>query len=117
MKLKNDLIFKMIGIFLFIYLVVMLGRTTYLNYNSSKQVKNLKSEIEALKEQNKKLADELEYLKSPAYIEKVARQRLGLKKPGEEVMVVVPDESGERVENKPEKPNYLKWWDYILGRS
>jgi len=117
MKKKNDLIFKLLGITLFGYMLLSLARTSYLNYTTNREITNLENEIVELEKSNQKIQTDLEYYKSDAYKERVARQRLGLKKPGEEVIVVVPDESGEKKEEKPPLPNYRKWWEFIAGRS
>ena len=45
-------------------------------------------EIKKWKQEGRKLAQEIEYLKSDAYIEKAARELLGLVRPGEIPVVV-----------------------------
>jgi len=68
------------------YLAVnfLVGDRGYLRYRKLEEERTrLKSEIESLKAQNEKLADEIERLKSdPVYIEKLARDQ-GLAKDGE----------------------------------
>lgn len=75
---------------------------------SFSQIWRLKSEIQHIEEQiarvearNQELREELEYLQSEEYIERVARQELGLVKPGETAVFVASpagDGSSEREE-------------------
>jgi len=46
-------------------------------------IKILESEIEELKTKNNNLSEEVESLKSDKYVEKIAREELGLTKPDE----------------------------------
>lgn len=49
-------------------------------------IKELESEIQDLKTKNESLAEEIESLKSDKYIEKIAREELGLSKPNEIIL-------------------------------
>ena len=58
----------------------------------NKQIANLESEIERVRESNKKLAKEISALKNdPLYIEKLARKELGLIRSGEVIYKLKPD--------------------------
>lgn len=52
-------------------------------YRISKEMKIVQQEELSAKEKNQKLQDEIKMSKSDAYIEKLARERLGLIKEGE----------------------------------
>ena len=52
-------------------------------YTIQKETLSLKDRINELEHANKALADEKGKLNSPAYVEKIAREQLGLVKPGE----------------------------------
>ncbi|MDI3538268.1 MAG: hypothetical protein PWP12_638 [Bacillota bacterium] len=72
---------------------VLLSLVLYFAYSSSKQVQlalelrakldRVNKEIVATQQRTEELRREIEYLKSDAYVEKVAREELGLVKPGE----------------------------------
>ena len=130
-------------IFLFFLLVILLilgsslGREFYRKYRLQKEFDSLKSEIDKLENKNQDLASMLEYLNKESNLEKEARRRLNLKKPGENVVVIVPPESEPRPENKssadnpspdskseskiadvsgePKNRNLSKWWNYFFG--
>lgn len=52
-------------------------------YKIKKQIESSKIEEQKLKEKNQRLQDEVKMSKSDAYMEKLARERLGLIKKGE----------------------------------
>lgn len=57
------------------------------------EIKRVQEEIKAVEAHNEELKQELAYLQSDEYIEKVARQELGLVRPGETaVRVASPQE-------------------------
>jgi cell division protein FtsB len=52
-------------------------------YSINKQNEQMKQEEQSVLDKNLKLKDEVKMSKSDSYIEKLARERLGLVKPGE----------------------------------
>lgn len=67
-------------------------------------VKEIRSQIIQLKENNQKLAGLAEYFKSQAYKEKEAKLKLSLRKPDEEVVIV-------KKEEEKESPSFAKVFD------
>lgn len=71
--------------------------------------------LDRLKNENKRLKDELTYSESPLFIEQEARNRLGLGKEGETV-VIMPNVQYpiSNIQTKEEKegnpPNWKRWW-------
>lgn len=56
----------------------------------SSQLSSLEKEIQILEEKNQQLKTEVSKQETESFLETEARERLGLKKPGEEVVVVLP---------------------------
>jgi len=52
-------------------------------YSINRQIEQVEQEEQSVMEKNQKLKDEVKMSKSDSYIEKLARERLGLVKPGE----------------------------------
>lgn len=77
------LIFLILGVFL--GYSFFFGDMGYLKYRELKQKeKNLISEINQISMENNRLRNEIELLKNdPSYLEKYAREKFGLVKPGE----------------------------------
>lgn len=82
------------------YIVLNLGRAIQTNYHTSQQIRTLKQEIAALTTRTAHLKNTIVYYKSRTYQELEAKRRLGLKRPGETV-VLVP---GNIDPSPPEKP-------------
>jgi cell division protein FtsL len=67
------------------------------------QIMGLEDQIKALQEKKAKLQAGISASESESFLEKEAREKLGLKKPGEEVVVVMPPKEtagGKTQENK-----------------
>ena len=64
----------------FLYLAV--GQQFEL-YTIQRETYSLKNRIAELEQSNKTMVDEKKQLASPTYVEKIAREQLGLVKPGE----------------------------------
>mgnify|MGYP001316411657 CR=1 FL=1 len=67
-------------------------------YTKQKELESLQSKIENVKRENEKLKKEKESIYSDEYYEKVAREKLGMVKPGEKVFFDI---------NKICKSNYV----------
>ena len=71
-------------ILILIFYIVFLFSDKYARTLQLKEdIKILESEIEELKTKNNNLSEEVESLKSDKYVEKIAREELGLTKPDE----------------------------------
>ncbi|HMB65414.1 MAG TPA: septum formation initiator family protein, partial [Patescibacteria group bacterium] len=57
-----------------------------------KEIQNLKQEISELENKNQDLEELTKYLQSDQFVEEQARMNLGLKKKGEEVVVIKEEE-------------------------
>lgn len=103
-------------------LVFSLIRGIQLAIKARTRVTDLEERKTQLAGEQAKLQDELAYVQSDYYVEKVAREELQLGKPGETV-VIVPEgailvENGlETADKEEEKPNYLKWWEVLAGQD
>lgn len=75
------------------------------------RISALKEEIAFLEQKNKELEQKKSQIESREYLEEVAREELGLKKPGEEVVVVQPESSFD--ENSEDKEERESWWEKI----
>lgn len=54
------------------------------------EIRRVRAEIELVEAQNQALREELAYLLSDEYVEKVAREELGLVMPGETAVILMP---------------------------
>lgn len=63
-----------------------------------REVTTLQAELEELQEKNRELRRQVEMVQSDTYVEKVAREKLGLIKPGEKRIIQV-EEPAEKPQN------------------
>jgi len=107
--------------FAFVFLILGVGLViaflVFSSVNIRRQRQQLNSQLEIadrevveLKKKNELLKEGISGLDNPTKIEEAARDRLIMKKPGEEVVVVIPPE--EKPAPEPEKK--LNWWQKII---
>ncbi len=122
-KLLSSKVFLFFIILALIGLVISLGRESYRKYQLTKEINGLKSEIGRLAGENQQMADLMEYFQEGSYLEKEARLKLNLKKPGEKVIVIsqpAAAEVDERImaeiqdEVNNETTNFWKWWEHFF---
>lgn len=115
---------------LLVFFLFASGREVIRWYNVRKQVRRLAQTVAVEQQRQQQLQDLIDYLGSPTYQEREARLKLGLKKPGERVILVPPgpEESGNAsttpsdgaVNNggqssaEPATPP-ARWWRYFFG--
>lgn len=109
-------------------LVVSLGRESYRKYQLDKEIRALETQIQELEGENRQLAGLMDYFKQDSYLEKEARIKLNLKKPGETVVVLSGDDQTDTPAPEPESidiftspaentANHWKWWEYFFSES
>lgn len=110
--------------FLVAYLIYSLTKNVYNSYVIDSYIENFRLENLQIEEENKtKNADYL-YFTSQEYIDKIAKQNLGLINPGEEIIVLSPEVLGNELdvfnEDLPEYAVYdnsdikNQWWNLFF---
>lgn len=103
-------------IFIFLLMSVSLIRNILRVVESNKRIEKVQDRVEKLKKENEELEEKLAVTKSEGFIEKQLRDKLGLAKEGE-IIIVLPDEEilgtlapnlEEEEETLPD-PNWKKW--------
>lgn len=77
--------------FLVAYLLYSLTKNVYNSYQVDKYIESFQEENQLLEQENKRKNEDYLYFTSEEYIDKIAKQNLGLVNPGEEVVVVAPE--------------------------
>jgi len=126
-KTLSSKVFLFIITLALIGLAVNVGRESYRKYQLTQEIDQLKLEIERIEGKNEQLANLMEYLKEDEYIEKEARLKLNLKKPGEKV-IILADRTEEEIENQEVQEdnifinrendgaaNHWEWWQYFFA--
>lgn len=102
---------KYLIIIIAIYLIITTSKGIFDLLGSDSKLIRREKTLAALKKERDRLLVEKKKTESPLYLEKIARDKLGLSKPGEEVIVIPPELLADNtpivVEDK--SPNWQKW--------
>jgi cell division protein FtsB len=71
-------------------LAVQFGRQIYANWESGQRAAEIQAEIARVEAENALLQQELDYLKSEAFISAEARRLANLGRPGEQLLIIPP---------------------------
>ena len=115
-KNKNSYHFKLFSILLGFLALFIIGFLVFSNINIglrraelTARIEGLRKEIQVLEEKNQKLQNKINRADGKDFLEQKAREDLGLKKPGEEVVIISPFPK----EEKPIKPEEKSFWQRI----
>jgi cell division protein FtsL len=105
---------------LLLYALVATGQKAVENYRLNQQADALRGEIVALRDQNLQLQQDIEKARTDSAIETIAREQLGLIKPGDHPIVMVSQATptaspAESKPTPPPAPVWRQWWDYFFG--
>ncbi|MBI4029729.1 septum formation initiator family protein [Candidatus Berkelbacteria bacterium] len=116
---------RVVLILVLVYTLFLLGRSVYFNYQTNQEIRNLKTAISKDKDEVENLKNLIAYYQTESFKELEARRKLGLKKPGEEVVSVPENIASQSLPEKQkpatilekgfESPNYQKWWEFVFG--
>lgn len=120
-KLLHSKTFIVFLVIVLIIVIIGLGRESYRYFRVNQEIKNLENKIANLEGRNEELLKMEEYFHSDEFLEREARLKLNLIKPGEKLIII--KQSGEINEEKNEKivaeeiSNVQKWWNYFFGEK
>ncbi len=108
---------------LLLYALVATGQKAAENYQLNQQAEALRVQIAGLRDQNVQLQQQIETARTDSAIEKIAREQLGLIKPGDHPLVLVAQNgsassqaaAAQETPAPPPKPIWRQWWDYFFG--
>lgn len=114
-----------VGFFVVAYMLYNLTVSIYNNYQIEKNISQFESKNAALAEENSQKLHDFQYYTSEQYVEKIAKQNLGLINPGEKV-IIIPDEdliiladAGEsadlNAQIRDSWPTPKKWWKFFFS--
>lgn len=119
-----------------VWLGISVAKEAYRKHQVQLEIARLKAEIIAVEHKNSNLASLINSFKEPEVVELEAKKRLNLKKPGEEVAVILRDNKDEHQniikgisrettsevssitrsdEESDNLSNPIKWWQYITN--
>lgn len=115
-----------VELILVIYLLNTLTVSVYRGYQIDQVIKEYDAENQRIEADNRQKLEDYEYFTSQNYIEKIAKQNLGLINPGEQVLILPLDTTNqagtEGGEDSKESAlsgfsNAQKWWIFFFDRN
>lgn len=110
------------------YLLYSLTKNIYNSYQVDQIIESYRKENAAIEEENRRRNEDYLYFTSEEYIDKIAKQNLGLVDRGEEVIILSQavsnpqqDETGQdsavtSLSRRSKMTNPEQWWDFFFGR-
>ena len=100
-------------------LAVQFGRQIYANWEIGQRAAEMEAQIAAVEAENALLQQELEYLRSDAFISAEARRLANLGQPGEQLMIIPPGAEAPLPEEiaklQEPKPLLEQWIELFFG--
>jgi cell division protein DivIC len=90
-----------------------LARNLYSTYGSSKYLEQAQAKLDRLRAENQDLLRENAEARDPSFIEREARERLGLVKPGEVVVILPEKEAAAGATEEPAAPARPIWQQWL----
>lgn len=74
------------------------------------------NDLNRILSENRKLSQQLRDSQTDSYVERIARDKLGLVKDGEAIILLPPSskEGSTRTSDDAKKPNWQKWWSLFF---
>ena len=101
-------------------LAIQVGRQVYANYSITQQASELQRQIGDIEAQNAALQQQLDYLRSDAYISAEARRLANLGRSGEKLLIIPPGSEAKlpaalQPAAPAPKPLLEQWLDLFFG--
>lgn len=96
-----------------IVLLIALAQSVLSLWNKKDIVAERQQVLRQLEQENQKLKDKLAESQTPGFIERVARETLGLVKEGETMVIIRPitqSDQSDQLKTEENIPNWKKWW-------
>ena len=104
-----------------LYALFATGQKALDNYRLNQQADALRIEVRDLRNENIALQQQILQARTDASIESIARQQLGLVRPGDNPLVLIPagpavgSDAQTTPQPTPTPPPWRQWWDHFFG--
>ncbi len=116
-----------VGLIFILYMFAILTNETGKNYQLRSKSDELEQEIAQMQSQIEELGYKVTYYRTESYQDRLAREKLGLQKPGESVVIVKKDNNQTfevpaeniKLQDKDEyelsKSHWQQWREFLFG--
>lgn len=111
-------IFRFLLLAILIMAIISLSQRTADLVGRAKKWQEEKKNLAQIEKENEELRAYLDYVESDSFLEKEARNSLGMSKEGE-MMIVLPQEAEAKAETAFSSPSpvWRQWWELFFGRK
>jgi cell division protein FtsB len=107
-------VFAIVGL----YLIVSFSRDLVVFWGKGKEFEKSQAKLDQTAGENEELKKQLGYVKSTEFVEKEAREKLGMAKEGETTLILPENlnqviESREKETKQEQVPNWKKWAQFF----
>lgn len=115
-----------VELILVIYLLNTLTVSVYRGYQIDQIIEQFQADNNRIADDNRKKSEDYDYFTSPEYIEKIAKQNLGLVNPGEEMIIlensttqpsINTTQADQENADLADLSNQQKWWLFFFDRK
>ncbi len=115
----NKKFISLVGFLVVIMISVPLAKQISKRYYIDEEIRELENEIKEFESQNSSLKEFISYLESDSFVEEQARLNMGLKKEGENVVIIKETDLDNNLSNTKESDeksnsNIIRWWKYFF---
>lgn len=128
-KMLSSKILLIISVLFLVFFSVNLMKEIINRQDLKKEIGSLQGEIDTLEQKNREMTDLIKYFNSVDFVEKEARTKLNLRKPGEKIIIVPEQTSGSSTAQFSQTaaagpqsdtaeyglPNPVKWLNYFFA--
>lgn len=124
-RISSSRLALFVGGAVFLCIIVAVTREMLRRYELHQEITSLQQEMESLESQKSELSKLIDYFGSPLFQEQEGREKLGLSKPGEHVVIVPLDDetrlttntnADRKTEADPKASNPQEWWRFFFGK-
>jgi len=115
-NMRSKWILQLVFIIVGLWFIIVLSRSFLEFFSSGDRIKQSQEEVQKLVSENAKLKEEKDFRETNFFVEKEAREKLGYGIEGESTVIFrqSPATSEAKLIIKEEKPNWLKWLDFLF---
>ena len=111
MKFFKNSLFRLVVTIVSLIIIISLSRSVYSLWKKKDILKDTQDALVKLEIEQQDLQKKLEESQNPAFIEQMARDKLGMIKEGEKIVLVPKKENSEqKAEDQTNLPNWKQWW-------
>lgn len=116
MKLKKNKIVYWGGVIFMGIFSIRLSTNVWRLWRAGDRIKQAEQEVRKQELENSELQKRLAEVQSPEFIKKEAREKLGLGREGEEIIVLPPQNAMPNTQYPiSNEPNWKRWWKVYMG--